>query len=292
MSTSSHLTTKEVARLCHVSDATVKRWEDAGMLHSERTGGGHRRFRAEEVARFQRLQGIGLNKCKNDDAVVRTVTRQRENKNFSGTPLFNSLTEGCEEATNNLIICEYLKGTPLTDIFDNTISPTMRQIGDLWFDGELTITQEHLATRMIYNAIHKLRHTISLPSPNGKLAFCCSAEGDLHELPAYLAQIILENAGWEVLNFGANTPLYCLNDEVLQYKPDLICITAKTIPDAERFSREYKMFREQTCKMNIPIVLGGQVFKDSRLSNRFDAELFADSFAAFENFILNLTKTP
>ena len=26
-----YLTTKEVARLCHVSDATVKRWQDAAL---------------------------------------------------------------------------------------------------------------------------------------------------------------------------------------------------------------------------------------------------------------------
>lgn len=286
----SHLTTKEVARLFHVSDATVKRWEDAGMLTSERTGGGHRRFRAEEVARFQRSQGIGLNKCKNDDAVLRTVVRQRENKTSSDSPLFNALVEGCEEKANNLIIGEYLKGTSLTELFDQTISAAMREIGDLWYSGEITITQEHLATRIVYNSIHKLRNTIALPEPNGKLALCCTAEGDLHELPSHLAQIILENLGWEVVNFGANTPLYCLSDEVVQYKPDLICITAKTIPDAERFSREYKAFRDQTQKMKVPVVLGGQIFRDARFSDRFEAELIAEGFADFENFVLGLSE--
>ena len=59
MTKSKTFTTREVAGLCHVSDATVKRWEDAGLLHSERTNGGHRRFRAEEIARFQREQGLG-----------------------------------------------------------------------------------------------------------------------------------------------------------------------------------------------------------------------------------------
>lgn len=290
MFNSSHLTTKEVARLFHVSDATVKRWEDAGMLHSERTGGGHRRFRAEEVARFQRLQGIGLDKCKNDIAVLRTVTRQRENKISSDSPLFNALVEGSEEKAKNLIICEYLKGISLTRIFDEMVSSAMRQIGELWYAGEMTITQEHLATRIVYNSIHKLRNTITLPEPNGKLALCFTAEGDMHELPAHLAQIILENAGWEVINFGANTPLYCMGDEVSQYKPNLICITAKTIPDSERFLREYKTFRELTKKMEIPVVLGGQTFIDSRFSNRFEAELIAENFADFENFVLKLTE--
>jgi excisionase family DNA binding protein len=60
MSEVKSLTTKEVARLCRVSDATVKRWEEAGQIKSERTSGGHRRFRAEEIAKFQRKFGLGL----------------------------------------------------------------------------------------------------------------------------------------------------------------------------------------------------------------------------------------
>ncbi|HQU81768.1 MAG TPA: MerR family transcriptional regulator [Pyrinomonadaceae bacterium] len=288
MSNSSHLTTKEVARICHVSDATVKRWEDSGMLRSERTGGGHRRFRAEEVARFQRLQGIGLNKCKNDEAVLRTVNLHRETQNSSESPLFNALASGCEEQASNLIMGEYLKGTPLTEIFDNIICEALNRIGELWYEGELTITQEHLASRIVHNAVHKLRLTISVPEPDGRLALCCTAEGDLHDLPAYLAQIILENAGWEVVNFGANTPLYCLSDEVLKYKPQLVCITSKVNADTERFLREYKMFREQTKKQNISIVLGGQTFRNSRFKDQFDAELIGESFAEFESFIKNL----
>lgn len=290
MSNSSHLTTKEVARLFNVSDATVKRWEDAGMLRSERTGGGHRRFRAEEVVRFQRSQGIGVTKSKTDDAILRSVTRQRESKTSTDSPLLNALLEGNEEQASNLIIREYLKETSVTDIFDKMVGPTMTLVGDLWYQGDIAVTQEHLATRTLYAVIHKLRNMIPFPEPNGKLALCCSAEGDLHELPTHLAQIILENFGWEVINFGANTPLYCLSDEVFQYRPNLICITAKTIPDVERFSREYKNFREQTRKMNIPVVLGGRIFKETRFVNRFEAELFADSFTEFERFVLKLNE--
>lgn len=290
MSNLSHLTTKEVARLFRVSDATVKRWEDAGLIVSERTGGGHRRFRAEEVARFQRAQGLGFQKTKNDEAVLRTVVRQRENKKTSGSPLFNALIEGNEEQAVNLILGEYLQGTPVGEIFDLLITRAMFQIGELWYAGELSITQEHLATRIIYAAIHKLRSAISFPESNGKIALCCSGEGDLHELPAYLAQIILENIGWEVINFGANTPLYSLTDEVAQYKPNLICISAKTIPDVERFSREYRAFRAEAVKMKVPIALGGSIFDDSRVKNRFEAELFPKNFTDLENFAKSLSK--
>src|SRR3990170_3099971 len=91
------LTTKEVARLCRVSDATVKRWEDAGVLNSERTSGGHRRFRADEVARFQREQNLGLKLSHGDESAVKARIRRREHQDRSHCELFHALVAGSEE---------------------------------------------------------------------------------------------------------------------------------------------------------------------------------------------------
>ncbi|MBV9958343.1 MAG: helix-turn-helix domain-containing protein, partial [Acidobacteria bacterium] len=45
------LTSSEAARLLGVSEASVKRWADSGLLPALKTAGGHRRFRPEDVAR-------------------------------------------------------------------------------------------------------------------------------------------------------------------------------------------------------------------------------------------------
>src|SRR5688500_13839457 len=56
--TAANLTTRDVARLLLVSEATVKRWTDSGLLLPEKTLGGHRRFSIQSVARLRREQGI------------------------------------------------------------------------------------------------------------------------------------------------------------------------------------------------------------------------------------------
>ena len=55
---STNLTTKEVARLLQVSEATVKRWADDGLLQSSKTAGGHRRFSTKSIASLRREKGI------------------------------------------------------------------------------------------------------------------------------------------------------------------------------------------------------------------------------------------
>ncbi len=284
------LTTKEVSRLCRVSDATVKRWEEAGVLNSERTAGGHRRFRVEEVARFQREQSLGLKVCHGDESVDSAATRRPENREHSESALFHSLVVGREEEASNLLINAYLEGKSITEIFDDILCDAMRQIGELWSIGELTIAQEHLATRAAVVAIHKLRSIIPIPKVPGDLAMCCAFEGDFHELSTLLAQVVFESQGWEVMNFGCNTPLYALDQEVIHHKPQLICISATILNDSERSARDYADFRSKVSKMKIPIVIGGRALDNERLRQRFPAELFATSFSQVAEFSLKLLK--
>lgn len=290
MSESTCLTTKEVARLCRVSDATVKRWEEAGLLKSERTSGGHRRFRAEEVARFQREQGIGLKLAHGDETASTAVRRRRAKRNHSTSSLFHSLLAGREEEAAAVLINSYLHGKPLPQLFDEIISPAMCRVGELWFEGEINVAQEHLATRSVYNAIYKLRNVVPVAEPTGELAFCCAMEGDFHELPTHLSQMTFETQGWEVMNFGANTPLFSFTDEILHHAPEAICISATIMNDYERLARDYFEFRSRIAKLKIPVVLGGRVFEDSRVRQRFPAELYAENFAQVAEFAKKLSQ--
>ena len=277
MTEAKSLTTKEVARLCHVSDATVKRWEEAGHLKSERTQGGHRRFRAEEIARFQREQGIGLKQAHGDKSALIANSRHPK-KNHSTCALFQSLVVGREEEAVNILINEYLNEEPLAKVFDDLVCPAMRHIGELWFTGELSVAQEHLATRSVINALHKLRNVLPVSDITGEIAMCCALEGDLHEIPTHLVQLIFENEGFEVVNFGPNTPLYSFTEEVGCYAPNVICISGTMLTDIERLARDYKEFRERISKLKIPIILGGRAFNDERIRARFPAELYAQNF--------------
>ena len=283
------LTTKEVARLCRISDATVKRWEDAGLLKSERTSGGHRRFRVEEIVRFQREQNLGLKQSHGDESVMMTAARRHADKNFSSSECLHALAAGCEEAAANILISAYLKGKTLTEIFDEIVCAAMCRIGELWLKGEISVTQEHLATRAACSALYKLRHTLPVPKMTGNLAICCAVEGDFHELPTHLAQMTIENAGWEVMNFGANTPLYCLAEEVLRHSPQIVCIAATIINDVERLSRDYKIFTEQISRQKIPILLGGKAFNDEQIRPRFPARFYPQTFAETAEIVRNLS---
>ncbi len=281
-------TTIEVARLCRVSDATVKRWEESGALKSERTSGGHRRFRAEEVSRFQRETGLGLKQTHGDESVKKITNRTRASRIRSGSTLLQSLIAGGEEAAANQLITARLDGVPLTEIIDDRICPAMREVGELWHRGDISVSQEHLATRTAVTAIHKLRNSLPIPTMKDRLAMCCSMEGDLHELPTLLAQIAIENEGVEVINFGAATPLYCMADEVERHSPDFICISGTVLNELDRLTRDYREFTKKIAGIAAPVLLGGRVFQDLDLRSRFEPAIYVRSFSDLAQFARDL----
>jgi methanogenic corrinoid protein MtbC1 len=107
---------------------------------------------------------------------------------------------------------------------------------------------------------------------------CCAVEGDFHELPTFLAQVVFENEGWEAMNFGANTPLDCLAKEILKHQPDTICISATFIENIVRFSDDYKDFSKRIEKIQTSVIFGGKAFADISTRELFPNAIFVKSF--------------
>ncbi|RMG06317.1 MAG: helix-turn-helix domain-containing protein, partial [Acidobacteria bacterium] len=128
------LTTNEVAKIFMVSDATVKRWAESGLLKSERTSGGHRRFRVDDVLKFQAKHGIGLKRRHGDDSPFK-LARYRNTLRGEDSELLNALLAGCEEEAGTILLSEYLNGKTIEQIFDELVCPVMRRVGELWFEG-------------------------------------------------------------------------------------------------------------------------------------------------------------
>ena len=60
METKQSFSTSAVAKFCHVTADTIRKWAEAGRIVVFKTPGGHRRIRREELIRFLRENNIPL----------------------------------------------------------------------------------------------------------------------------------------------------------------------------------------------------------------------------------------
>jgi excisionase family DNA binding protein len=289
------LTSREAARVLGVSEASVKRWADSGLLPGEKTAGGHRRFRPEDIAAIRRMSA-----SEEAQSLPRSAARLsaqpaqvpeelgpgREAALVEET--LRLLLDGADEELSALFVNLHLHGQTVAGIIDRFLCPAMRRVGHLWHSGELSVAQEHIATLTARLGLRALEHGMGFPEEKGMIALCCSVEEDFHELPVRLATLTLEAGGFEVLDMGMSTPFSALTESLERFRPRLICVSSTILASLDRSAREYAEFHKAARRRRAQIVLGGAGFADEEVRRRLPADLHAESFRQLEEFIETL----
>ena len=287
------LTSKQAARVLGVSEASVKRWADSGLLPMEKTAGGHRRFRPEDVAFVRRA---GLSEEQSPLLKKRSAAKLRARPTRAEEPgpgqeaalveeTFVALMGGDDEELSALLVNLHLDGRSVGAIADTFLCAAMRRVGDLWHAGEISVAQEHVATRTATSALRSLQAVLGAPGREQRRALCCSVEDDFHELPVRLAALTLEEGGLEAFNLGMSTPFSALAEAVERFRPELVCVASTLLVSVDRAAREYAAFHKTARRVGAAIVLGGAGFADAGVRHRLPADLHAESFRQLEEFI-------
>lgn len=286
------LTSKEAARALGVSEASVKRWADSGLLPMEKTAGGHRRFRPEDLAAVRRT---GPTAGEMPLPWQRRAPSARAEQTPELAPgrgaalaeeTFRALLDGRDEELSALLVNLYLDGHSVGQVADDILCAGMRRVGDLWHAGEISVAQEHVATRTAVVAVQTLQGSLQGAAGGDERlrALCCSVEDDFHELPLRLAALTLEAAGLAVFNLGPSTPFSALAEAVHRFRPELVCVSSTVLLRLDRATYEYAGFSKNARRAGATVVLGGAGFHDEGVRKRLPADLHAESFRQLEEF--------
>lgn len=279
------LTTRQLAGLWMVSEATIKRWADAGQLGSARTVGGHRRFPVHEVVRFQTERGLGAVAVAGSKAAPAPETAGRPDEGELAEGFFRAVTRGHSAEAAATLLGAHLRGMTLARLLDVAVASSMRRVGELWHDAGMSVAEEHVATSAATQALRALSDSTRRAAEHGRLAVCCAAEGEMHVLSVLCAQAILESEGWEVLNLGPHTPFFALAELAERRRPALVCVSSTVQLELEHNARDFGRLREAARAYGARVVLGGEGFKGDAVRRRFPADLHAESFEEFEAFL-------
>jgi methanogenic corrinoid protein MtbC1 len=234
----------DVAKILGVNVATVKRWTDSGKLDCVKTAGGHRKFLLRHLAAFamehekyaQRLSLLPLDNQVNlelSDQILRADMDQL-------IPFVLNRAISCDQDSVKTVLNGlYMVNQDLAAIYDDLLTPILHLIGEMWMDGNLSVTEEHLASQTIRDGIIKLQDIVVKEDQNLGKAFVLTFSEELHDIPAKMVQHLLEVRGFQVLFSGQKTPVGDTVSVFESYHPDRVYLSSVYNEDVLKGQAEF-----------------------------------------------------
>jgi methanogenic corrinoid protein MtbC1 len=156
------------------------------------------------------------------------------------------------------------KGLDIIELYLDVLQPSLREIGRLWQDNELTVAEEHLATAISQIAMARVyteeMRRASAPRNQTMIAAC--ADTERHEVGLRMICDILERDGWDVSYLGASVPAASLAELVREKRPDAVLLSASTAPHLPQLRGMIERVHDVTPDAPPYVLVGGRPFLD------------------------------
>ena len=250
---------RELADAIGVSESSIKRWVDSGVVNADKTAGGHRRIPISEAVRFLRERrltlvnpaAIGLSDM---DSLVKTDSAHDSD---NSQLLYEYLREGQAEAARGLLLSMYLGGRSVAQIVDSPLLEAMSRLGELWHRDDCGIFWEHRATDIAISALSRLRMVIPPRGDSAPIAVGAAPAGDPYILPSLSAAAVLESQGVNAVNLGPDTPIHSILLASESLKARLVWVSISVAAEPEQLREDLSGLAEELNKVSIPIIVGG-----------------------------------
>ncbi len=273
-----------VVRDTGVKPDTLRAWERRyGLPDPSRTEGGHRLYSERDIATVQWLverqkEGLRISHAVDlwnqmvsngqDPFLLKPVgtpVEKIDTLQFEDTPAINELRERWVNAcvrfdefsavnTANYAFALYPVETVCFDIF----LAGLAEIGNSWYQGEVSVQQEHFASSLVIRRLNALIASTSAPTRNEKILIACPP-GEEHTISSLTISLLLRQRGWAVVYLGANVPMARFKETVDSVNPNLVVMTAQQLPSAASLLEPANYLAQN----NYPFAYGGLIFNQN-----------------------------
>jgi methanogenic corrinoid protein MtbC1 len=102
--------------------------------------------------------------------------------------------------------------------------PYLREVGDRWAEGHVSVAQEHFATNFLHARL--LAFARGWDRGLGPRALLACAPGEQHTFGLIAFGVALHQLGWRITYLGANTSVAMIDDAAAHVTPDLVVVFA------------------------------------------------------------------
>jgi DNA-binding transcriptional MerR regulator len=147
---------------------------------------------------------------------------------------------------------------PTETVCLDLIQKGLHEIGAGWYQGKVTVQQEHFASALAIRRMETLLAATPAPTRPGRILVACPPEEE-HTFVPLLLSLLLRRRGWDVIYLGANVPLRSLEATIAAVRPNLVILTAQQLYTAASLMEMAEVLLQE----RVPVAFGGLIFVEA-----------------------------
>lgn len=199
---------------------------------------------------------------------------------ISKEELLKKLSDGVLEMEDELVIetsKEYIaQGYPAFEGIMEGLVDGMNRASQLYDDEEYFVTDVLLCSDAMYEGLSILRpHLPAEETEKAKTKGIIGVvEGDTHDIGKNLVKIMLETAGFDMIDLGRDVPLQSFVDTAKEEKASFVCMSTLMTTTMGGMSTVVEMLKNEGLRESIKVFVGG-----GPISKKFSDLIGADGYS-------------
>ena len=162
--------------------------------------------------------------------------------------------EGIKKAVRQVLD----QGIPAKDVLDKGLLPGMDVVGKRFKTGEMFMPEVIVSAKTMNAAMDILKPTLTEGDTRGiGSVIIGTVEGDLHDIGKNLVAMMLEGAGFKVMNLGANIKAQTFVKAVEEHKPDILGLSALLTTTMPKMKETIDALKSAGLREKVKVMLGG-----------------------------------
>ncbi len=186
-----------------------------------------------------------------------------------------SLIDGEVETVGKLVQEALNSGASADDVMNKGLFGGMDMVSKLFKSQDMFIPEVLLSAKAMHAGLDVLKPVLTESSKSGVgTVVVATVEGDLHDIGKNLAGMMLEGAGFNVINLGIDKKTQEIVDAVKEHTPQILGLSALLTTTMPRMPEVIDALKEAGLRERVKVLIGG-----APVNQEFADEIGADAYA-------------
>lgn len=203
------------------------------------------------------------------------------------TQIRTNVIEGNAQATLELVKQALTNGIPAEQILNEGLIAAMAHVGKLFEEGEYYVPEMLIAARAMKGGLELLRPALAAAKVQaiGKIVIG-TVQGDLHDIGKNLVAMMMEGAGFEVIDLGVDVTPEKFVEAINAHQPQLVGCSALLTTTMPKMKATINAIERAGIRSRVKVLVGG-----APVTARYASEIGADAYAPDASAAASIAKS-